>query len=130
MTDLDGVLGELARLRSGSEPIVSLYLDVRWNDEQQRERVRLCAREKSRTILGHYADGAPACPALVRTLEKIQGFVEGLTAQVYEAAARVRPALGVAERVAVERVVDAAKDPARLRSLRGADAAARLVVAP
>jgi hypothetical protein len=47
-----------------------------------------------------------------------------------EAAARVRPPLGVAERLAVERVVEAAKDPARLRTLRGADAAARLVVAP
>jgi hypothetical protein len=46
------------------------------------------------------------------------------------AAARVRPELGLAERLAVERVVEAAKDPARLRSLRGAAAAARLVVAP
>jgi hypothetical protein len=36
----------------------------------------------------------------------------------------------VAERVAVERVVEAARDPARLRQLRGAEAAARLVVAP
>jgi hypothetical protein len=45
-------------------------------------------------------------------------------------AAPLRPALGLAERLAVERVVEAAKDPARLRSLRGADAAARLVVAP
>jgi hypothetical protein len=85
MTDLDGVLGELARLRSGSEPIVSLYLDVRWKDEQQRERVRLCVREKSRAILGHYAPDAPGRPALARTLEKLQGFVEGLTAQAYEA---------------------------------------------
>jgi hypothetical protein len=85
MTNLEGVLGELARLRSGSEPIVSLYLDVRWHDEQQRERVRLCVREKSRAILGHYAPGAPGRPALARTLEKIQGFVEGLTAQAYEA---------------------------------------------
>jgi hypothetical protein len=42
----------------------------------------------------------------------------------------VRPPLGVAERGAVERVVEAVKDPARLRHLRGADAAARLVVAP
>lgn len=45
-------------------------------------------------------------------------------------AARLSPDLGVAERLAVERVVDGAKDPARLRSVRGADAAARLVVAP
>jgi hypothetical protein len=85
MTVLDGVLGELARLRHGSEPIVSLYLDVRWHDEQQRERVRLCVREKARAVLAHYAAGAPGKPALTRTLQKIQGFVEGLTGQAYEA---------------------------------------------
>jgi hypothetical protein len=50
--------------------------------------------------------------------------------EVADAAARIRPDLGVVERMAVERVVEAAKDPARLRHLRGADAAARLVVAP
>ncbi len=84
MTDLDATLTELARLRSGSEPIVTLYLDIRWKDEQQRERVRLFVRERSRAILSHYAPGAPGRPALSRTLEKIQGLVEGLTAQAFE----------------------------------------------
>ncbi len=50
--------------------------------------------------------------------------------EIAEAAAAVRPELGLAERVAVDRVVEASKDPARLRHLRGAEAAARLVVAP
>lgn len=50
--------------------------------------------------------------------------------EVADAAARLRPPLSFGERVAVERVVDAAKDPARLRHLRGVDQAARLVVAP
>ena len=86
MMDLDGTLAELARLRSGSEPIVTLYLDVRWRDEQRREQVRLFTRERSRAILGHYADGAPGRAGLARTLEKVAGLVEGLTAQAYEAA--------------------------------------------
>jgi len=47
-----------------------------------------------------------------------------------DTAARLRPPLGLAERLAVERVVESAKDPARLRHVRGADQAARLVVAP
>ena len=85
MTDLDRVLGELARLRSGSEPIVTLYLDVRWDDEQQRERVRLSVRDGARKILGHYTAGAPGRPALARTFDRIAGLVEGLTAQAYEA---------------------------------------------
>ena len=84
MTDLGGVLGDLARLRSGSEPIVSLYLDVRWDDEQQRERVRVSVRDRARAILGHYAPGAPGKPALVRTLEKIHAFVEGLAVRAFE----------------------------------------------
>ena len=76
---------ELARLRSGSEPIVTLCLDVRWRDEQQREKVRLFVQERSRAILAHYADGAPGRDGLARTLEKVQGFVAGLTSQAYEA---------------------------------------------
>lgn len=47
-----------------------------------------------------------------------------------DAAAAVRPDLGFAERAAVERIIDAVKDPGKLRHLRGTDAAARLVVAP
>jgi hypothetical protein len=50
--------------------------------------------------------------------------------EVADAAAAVRPDLGLAERFAVEGVVASARDPARLRHLRGVDAAARLVVAP
>lgn len=48
-----------------------------------------------------------------------------------EAAARaVEPDLSQAERLAVERVVEAARDPARLHHLRGTEGVARLVVAP
>jgi hypothetical protein len=50
--------------------------------------------------------------------------------EIADAAAAVRPPIGFAARLAVERIVEAARDPARLRHLRGADAAARLVVAP
>ena len=46
------------------------------------------------------------------------------------AAARIQPELSTAERLAVDRVVEAARDPARLHHLRGAEAAARRVVAP
>jgi hypothetical protein len=84
MTQLDGTLSELARLRSGSEPIVSLYLDTRWSDEQQRERVRLFVQEKVRKTLGHYTDGSPGKDGLERTCKKIQDFVAGLTGQAFE----------------------------------------------
>ena len=47
-----------------------------------------------------------------------------------ERAGALSPALGTAERAAVERVVEGVRDPARLRLPRGAQGAARLVVAP
>lgn len=67
---------------------------------------------------------------LSRALHGATLVVAELFPDVAEAAAAVRPALGPVERLAVERVAEAARDPARLRHLRGADAAARLVVAP
>jgi peptide subunit release factor 1 (eRF1) len=40
-SDLEKRLVELARLRPGPAPVVSVYLDTCWSDEHQRERVRI-----------------------------------------------------------------------------------------
>ncbi len=85
MTELDGTLSVLARLKSGNEPIVSLYLDVRWSDEQQRERARLFVQERVRKALAHYAPDSPGRAGLARTLERVQAYVVGLAGQAYEA---------------------------------------------
>jgi hypothetical protein len=45
-------------------------------------------------------------------------------------AAALAPELGRAEKIAVDTIVESVKDPARLRLLRGAQAAARMVLAP
>lgn len=50
--------------------------------------------------------------------------------EVAAEAERLKPALGPVERAALEPVIDGARDPARLRHLRGAEQAARLLVAP
>ncbi len=84
MTELDGTLTELARLRSGSEPIVSLTLAVRWGDEQQRERVRLFVQERVRQVLVQYPAGTPGRDGLARTLARIQEHVAALTGRVME----------------------------------------------
>jgi hypothetical protein len=39
---------ELARTEPGLTPVVSVYLDTRWTDEHQRERVRLFLKEETR----------------------------------------------------------------------------------
>src|SRR5512142_2546267 len=84
MTVLDGTLAELARMRSGDEPIVSLYLDIRWGDEQQRERVRLFVQDRVRKTLSQYPEGSPGREGLARTLHRLQQYVAGLTAQEQE----------------------------------------------
>jgi hypothetical protein len=77
-----------------------------------------------------YVKERAAALGLSRALHGATLLVSHYFPETEEAAARLRPELGLAERVAVGRVVEAAKDPARLRQLRGADAAARMVVAP
>jgi hypothetical protein len=84
----------------------------------------------SRPLDAGYVIGRAAALRLERALHGALLLVAHYFPETEAAAAPLRPALGLAERLAVERVVEAAKDPARLRSLRGADAAARLVVAP
>ena len=84
MSMLDGTLAELARMRSGDEPIVTLYLDIRWGDEQQRERVRLFVQERVRRTLAQYPVGSPGREGLARTLGRLQDHVSDLTARVQE----------------------------------------------
>jgi hypothetical protein len=50
--------------------------------------------------------------------------------EVAAQAEALRPSLGPVERAALEPVIEAARDPSRLRHLRGAEQAARLLVAP
>ncbi len=84
MIELDGTLSELARLRSGSEPIVTLTLDVRWSDEQQRSRVRLFVQERIRQLLTQYAPGTPGREGLARTLHRLEKHVAALTGRAME----------------------------------------------
>jgi hypothetical protein len=67
---------------------------------------------------------------LSRALHGACRLVSHFFPEVAGAAAALAPELGAAERLAVERVVEAARDPARLRHLRGTEEVARLVVAP
>ena len=50
MSKLYGTLAELARMRSGDEPIVSLYLGVRVLEEKRRDEVRLFVHDRVRRV--------------------------------------------------------------------------------
>jgi hypothetical protein len=46
--DVAATLRELARAEPGDAPVVSVYLDTRWTDEHQRERVRTFVKNEVR----------------------------------------------------------------------------------
>jgi hypothetical protein len=67
---------------------------------------------------------------LARALHGSMALLGWFFPEVAGAAAALSPGLSSPERIAVDAVVDAARDPARLVRLRGVEAAARRVVAP
>ncbi len=75
--ELARTLEELSALRSAPEPIASLYLDTRWADERQRERVRVFVRERVKADRARYAD-SPAHEAVRRTLARVEEFALAL----------------------------------------------------
>lgn len=46
--NMTATLRRLARIQPGPTPVISVYLDTRWTDEHQRERVRVFVKNESR----------------------------------------------------------------------------------
>ena len=46
--EVEATLKALARITPGAAPVISVYLDTRWSDEHQRERVRVFVKNESR----------------------------------------------------------------------------------
>jgi len=67
---------------------------------------------------------------LSRALHGAMALVAHFFPEVAEQAGALSPPLGGAERLAVEAAVNEARDPARLRRLRGAEEVARLLLSP
>lgn len=90
MADVKALVNELAELDPAGPPIVTLYLDTRWRDEQQRERVRLFFSERAREARALFEDGGEIADSVRRTLDVLEDFVERLVNQdVHEAAGGV-----------------------------------------
>lgn len=90
-----------------------------------RELVRLSPPLDAAAVRERAADAG-----LSRALHGSMALLAHFFPSVADAALPLRPHLPAGERVLVEAVVESAKDPARLRHLRGGEAAARAVVAP
>jgi hypothetical protein len=75
----------LARIEEGQQPFLSLYLNTTWDDEQQRERIRLFTKNQLR-------EGYDRCEgpdlegwqkAYTEDQQRIEKYVGGLVRQVY-----------------------------------------------
>ena len=84
--DLNRTLRELARLPETSLPVLSIYLNTRWDNEHQRERVRLFLQEK----LKHARFMVEEVPGALESLEadtaRITQYVEALVKQQVDVA--------------------------------------------
>lgn len=70
-------LADLARIRGAGTPVVSVYLNTRWSDEQQRERVRVFLKNEIRRARAR----AGANQELHADLEWVQNQGESLIEQ-------------------------------------------------
>lgn len=82
MNPIVNELRELANLRSDADPVVSVYLNTRWSDEMQRDRVRLFVRQKVKEARELGIDSG-----LEESLDRIENYVEGLCRQAYDVSA-------------------------------------------
>lgn len=87
MTDIAAELHRLARLPESDLPFLSLYLDTQWDDEQQRERVRLFVRNRLRQGELLFASGSAERQSFEKDAERIQDYVAQLTRQAVDVAA-------------------------------------------
>lgn len=83
MSPIDSALHELAGIRSGSDPVVTVYLDTKWADEHQRERVRVFVRERIRWARGQALDKTPENLRFQRTLDRVETFIDEITRQAH-----------------------------------------------
>lgn len=80
MAELRTLVSDLAKVGDGP-PIVTLYLDTKWRDEHQRQRVRLYVKDRSREARQLFAENAEVAEGIGRTLDRIEDWVELLVNQ-------------------------------------------------
>lgn len=69
-------LAELGRIRGAASPVVSVYLDTRWSDEHQRDRVRVFVKNEVRR-----ARAAADSPDLLSDLDWVEAQTGALVNQ-------------------------------------------------
>jgi peptide subunit release factor 1 (eRF1) len=83
---IGALLRDLSTRRSTADPVISLYLDCRWADEHQRDRVRIFVEENLSQLREDY-QGSPHADAVERSATTIGRYVDDLRRQAVDEAA-------------------------------------------
>jgi peptide chain release factor subunit 1 len=73
---------KLARLEETPYPFLSLYLNTKWDDEQQRERIRLFTKNQFKKASDQFKDREDWWNALLKDQQQIERYVERLVRRV------------------------------------------------
>jgi peptide chain release factor subunit 1 len=75
---------KLARIEEGPHLFFSLYLNTRWNSEQQRERIRLFVKNQLKKGLGQIKGREDWQKVYPEDQKQIERFLEGLVRRSYD----------------------------------------------
>ncbi|MCJ7746978.1 MAG: hypothetical protein MUP27_04480 [Desulfobacterales bacterium] len=81
--DMRSEIKKLARIEEGQYPFLSLYLNAKWDDEQQRERIRLFTKNQLKKGYDQFKDQEDWRKAFAEDQQRIEKYVEGLVRRVY-----------------------------------------------
>jgi peptide chain release factor subunit 1 len=81
--DMRNEIRKLAHLEENSYPFLSLYLNSKWDDEQQRDRIRLFTKNQFKRALEQFKDREVWRNVLIKDQQQIEKYVEGLVRHLY-----------------------------------------------
>jgi len=81
--DMRSEIKKLARLGQTPFPFLSLYLNTKWDDEQQRERIRLFTKNQLKRTYDQFKDREDWQDTFIKDQQQIERYVEGLVRRVY-----------------------------------------------
>jgi peptide chain release factor subunit 1 len=81
--DMRSEIKKLARLEETPFPFLSLYLNTKWDDEQQRERIRLFTKNQLKRTYDQFKNRKDWQDTFIKDQQQIERYVEGLVRRVY-----------------------------------------------
>jgi peptide subunit release factor 1 (eRF1) len=76
--DMRSEIRRLARIEEGDFPFFSLYLNTKWDDEQQRERIRLFTKNHLKKASDQLKNRPEWRPVFPQDQQQIEKYIDGL----------------------------------------------------